>query len=88
MNQPAEQEANEETFQELLKAFSPDLYLVYETQKLTKINWEIIREVIISMHDVASFGGSGEVRIFFLNGMNKAIQGQKNRKMEIAGIIE
>lgn len=88
MNQPAEQQANIEHFENILKTFDPELYLIYETQKLTKVNWEIIREVMSSIYDVASYTGTGEVRIFILKGTTKAIQGEKNRKMDIPTLIE
>ena len=87
MNQPAEQAANEEYFIELLKAFQPQLYLIYETQKLTQVSWEVIREVVIALHDVAWNGGWGEVRIFISNGKTMTIQGAKSRKMEIETIV-
>lgn len=88
MEQPAEQLANEETFQEMLKVFAPDLYLVYEAQKMTGVNWEVIREVIGSIHDVASFGGWGEVRIFIEHGDIGTVQGGKTRKMGIPALID
>ena len=88
MDQPAEQSANEQNFIELLKAFSPELYLIYETQKLTQVSWEVIREAIIALHDVAWNSGWGEVRIFISNGKTQTIQGAKSRKMEIDTIIQ
>ena len=88
MDQPAEQSANEQNFIELLKAFSPELYLIYETQKLTQVSWEVIREAIIALHDVAWNGGWGEVRIFISNGKTQTIQGAKSRKMDIDTIVE
>ena len=88
MDQPAEQAANEEYFSELLKAFQPQLYLIYETQKMTNVSWEVIREAIIALHDVAWNGGWGEVRIFISNGKTQTIQGAKSRKMDIDTIVD
>ena len=88
MDQPQEQAANEEYFTELLKAFQPQLYLIYETQKMTQVSWEVIREAIIALHDVAWNGGWGEVRIFISNGKTQTIQGAKSRKMDIDTIVE
>ena len=88
MSQPQEQQSNEAKFTELLKAFSPELYLIYETQKLTNVSWDIIRESIIALHDVAWNNGWGEVRIFISQGKTMTVQGVKSRRMETATIVE
>ena len=87
MNQPQEQENNIEQFEDLLKAVYPELYLIYETQKLTNVSWEVIREAIIALHDVAWNGGYGEVRIFVNKGKTMTIQGAKSRKLEVDTIV-
>lgn len=87
MNQPQEQFNNERRFEVILQELAPELYLIYETQKLTGVSWEVIREAIIALHDVAWNGGWGEVRIFVSNGKTMTIQGAKSRKMEVQTIV-
>jgi len=87
MNQPQEQVSNERQFEIILQELAPELYLIYETQKLTNVSWEVIREAIIALHDVAWNGGWGEVRIFVSNGKTMTIQGAKSRKLETETII-
>lgn len=87
MNQPQEQFNNERKFEVILQELAPELYLIYETQKLTQVSWEVIREAIIALHDVAWNGGSGHVDIYILNGVTDNVAGNKMRKLKINTIV-
>lgn len=88
IDQATEAQENVNHFEEILKAVYPELYLIYETQKLTNVSWEVIRESIIALHDVAWNGGWGKVEIFVSNGKTQTIQGVKSRKLEIDTIVD